>query len=89
MYTLLEDKALALQINHYLESKPDATKAEIERKFNTTPYRLKMLIKEELIAFKDNVIPFHQYRWKGHNKNAIKIPETIKWYTDRYGDKAV
>jgi hypothetical protein len=84
MYTLLEDKALAKQINHYLESKPETTKAEIERQFNTTTYRLNMLIKEGLVTFKDNVIPFHQYRWKGHNKNAVKIPETIKWYTDRY-----
>ena len=89
MYTLLEDKALARQINHYLESKPETTKAEIERQFNTTTYRLNMLIKEGLVSFKDNVIPFYQYRWKGHNKNAVKIPETIKWYTDRYGDKAI
>jgi hypothetical protein len=86
MYTLWEDQALAKQINHYLESKPDATKAEIERQFHTTPYRLKILIKEGLISFQESVIPFYKYRWKGHNKNAVKIPDTIKWYTDRYKD---
>ena len=89
MYTLFEDQALALKINQYLESKPNASKLEVEKKFHTTSYRLKMLIEGGLVSFQPPTEPFYKLRWNNHVKNQPKIPETLKWYTDRYGDKAI